>query len=59
MIFDTLNEFYRKIIEPEFRTIRNKLSEHDQKFKDIFDHFDKIYRIKEESLNISHFEPGA
>ena len=42
-MLDTLSEFYGKFIEPEFRSIHNKLDEHDQKFKDILEHFDKIY----------------
>ena len=42
-LFDTLTEFYGKMIEPEFKAIRGKLAEHDQKFKDILEHFDKIY----------------
>ena len=37
-IFDTLTEFYGKMIEPEFRAIRSKLDEHDQRFKDLLDH---------------------
>ncbi len=43
-ILDTLKDFYGKIIEPEFRAIRNKLDEHDQKFRDILEHFDQIYK---------------
>ena len=42
-LFDTLSEFYGKIIQPEFKEIRKKLDEHDQKFRDILDHFDRIY----------------
>ena len=42
-IFDTLSEFYAKFIEPEFRAIHGKLEEHDQKFKDLIEHFGKIY----------------
>ena len=41
---DTLSEFYGKFIEPEFRAIRSKLDEHDQKFRDILYHFDQIYQ---------------
>ena len=43
-VFDTLTEFYGKVIEPEFRAIRTKLDEHDQKFGDIAKHFDQIYQ---------------
>jgi len=42
-IFDTLTEFYGKMIEPEFRAIRSKLDEHDETFRDLLEHFDKIY----------------
>jgi hypothetical protein len=42
-IFDTLSEFYGKIIEPEFKEIRKKLNEHDEKLRDIVEHFDRIY----------------
>ena len=42
-IFDTLTDFYGRMIEPEFRTIRGKLEEHDQTFKDLFQHFGTIY----------------
>ncbi len=42
-ILDTLGEFYGKFIEPEFKAIRGKLDEHDQKFRDILHHFDGIY----------------
>jgi|MudIll2142460700_1097286.scaffolds.fasta_scaffold39512_3 chromosome segregation ATPase len=42
-IFDTLNEFYGRMIGPELGAIRNKLDEHDQRFRDILEHFDKIY----------------
>lgn len=43
-IFDTLTEFYGKVIEPEFKAIRTKLEEHDQKFRDILQHFNEIYK---------------
>jgi len=43
-IFDTLTEFYGKVIELEFRAIRTKLDEHDQKFGDIAKYFDQIYQ---------------
>ena len=53
-LFDTLNEFYGKVIEPEFRAIRTKLDEHDQKFRDLFDHFGQIYR-KFERLETEYY----
>jgi site-specific DNA-adenine methylase len=43
-IFDTLVEFYGKVIEPRFDRIEKKLDEHDQNFRDIFNHFDQIYQ---------------
>jgi chromosome segregation ATPase len=55
-IFDTLSEFYGKIVEPAFKEIRKKLNEHDEKLKDILEHFDKIYtkldRLGTEYLSI-------
>jgi hypothetical protein len=42
-IFDTLSEFYGKVIEPEFKALHTKLDGHDQKFKDLIEHFDRIY----------------
>ena len=41
-IFDTLSEFYGKVIEPRFDRIGKRLDEHDQKFRDILNHFDQI-----------------
>ncbi len=41
-VFDALGEFYGKVIQPEFKAIRTKLEEHDQKFRDILQHFDEI-----------------
>jgi len=43
-VFDALSEFYGKVIEPEFRGIRTKLDEHDEKFRDILQHFDEVYK---------------
>ena len=42
-IFDTLKEFYGKFIEPRFERIDKRLDEHDEKFRDILEHFDRIY----------------
>src|SRR4030067_3826113 len=42
-IFDTLSEFYGKVIEPRFDRIEKRLDEHDKKFRDILNHFDQIY----------------
>jgi len=44
-LFDTLAEFYGKVIEPRFDRIEKRLDEHDQKFQDVFEHFNKIYTI--------------
>jgi chromosome segregation ATPase len=56
-ISDALVDFYGKHIEPEFRAIRTKLGEHDQKFKDLLDHFDRIYtrldRLETEYFSIN------
>jgi len=43
-VFDALSEFYGKVIGPEFSGIRTKLDEHDQKFRDILQHFEEIYK---------------
>ena len=43
-IFDTLTEFYGKVIEPRFDRIEKRLDDHDQKFRDILQHFDEIYK---------------
>jgi hypothetical protein len=43
-IFDTLAEFYGKVIEPRFDRIEKRLDDHDQKFRDILQHFDEIYK---------------
>jgi len=41
-IFEVMTDFYGKMIEPEFKALHKRLDEHDQKFRDIFDHFDRI-----------------
>ncbi|MFB3887583.1 MAG: hypothetical protein ACE144_20375 [Thermodesulfobacteriota bacterium] len=56
-LFDTLTEFYGRMIEPEFKAIRGKLSEHDQKFGDLVEHFDKIYtRLDRLETRRQHFD---
>jgi hypothetical protein len=51
-MFDTLNEFYGKVLEPRFDRIEKRLDGHDQKFQDILNHFDQIYhRLKDLKLN--------
>ena len=37
--------FYEKILEPEFRSIKEKLNEHDDKFNRLFDHFDTFINV--------------
>ncbi len=58
-ILDTLGEFYGKVIEPRFDRIEKRLDGHDQKFKDILEHFDKIYtrldRLETEYYSIGFF----
>ena len=58
-ILDTLGEFYGKVIEPRFDGIEKRLDGHDQKFKDILEHFDKIYtkldRLETEYYSIGFF----
>ena len=39
-ISTALLAFYGKILEPEFRSIKEKLNEHDDKFNRLFDHID-------------------
>lgn len=43
-IVDSLKDFYGTIIEPRFDRIDSRLDEHDQKFQDLLEHFDEIYR---------------
>jgi hypothetical protein len=55
-ILDTLSESYGKFIEPEFRAIQGKLEEHDQNFKDLIEHFDRIYVRLDRLENITFFK---
>ena len=36
--------FYEKVLEPEFRSIEEKLCQHDEKFKQLFDRFDILHQ---------------
>ena len=58
-IFDTLSEFYGKVIEPRFDRIEKRLDEHGQKFRDLVEHFDRIYtkldRLETEYYSIAFF----
>ncbi len=40
---DALSEFYSRVIEPRFDRIEKRLDGHDDKFRDILQHFDGIY----------------
>jgi predicted nucleic acid-binding Zn-ribbon protein len=49
-IFNALSEFYGKVIEPRFDRIEMRLDEHDQKFRDILNHFDEVYKTEYYSI---------
>ena len=57
-IAGTLLDFYHNILQPEFTAIKEKLHEHDEKFRDIIDHFDSLYnrlgRLEDEYLMVMH-----
>jgi len=57
-MLDVLDEFYGKVLEPRFDRIENRLEEHDQKFKDILDHFDTIY-VKPDILETEYHAINA
>ncbi len=48
-----LTAFYGKILEPEFRSIKEKLAEHDDKFASLLDHVDALYERFEKGLTRS------
>jgi predicted nuclease with TOPRIM domain len=56
-IADALMEFYQKILKPEFDFIKGKLIEHDEKFDQVFAHFDTVYhrlgRLEDELIVIN------
>ena len=58
-IFDTLSEFFGKVIELRFDRIEKTLDEHGQKFRDLVEHFDRIYtkldRLETEYYSIGFF----
>ena len=39
-VFDAFNEFYQKVLEPRFDRIEKRLDGHDEKFREILQHFD-------------------
>ena len=41
-ISDILVDFYRKFMEPEFKAIRIKLDEHNQKFRNLIDRIEDL-----------------
>lgn len=43
-VFDVLNEFYGKVLEPRFDRIEKRHDAHDEKFRDILQHFDELYK---------------
>ena len=57
-ISTALLAFYGKVLEPEFRSIKEKQSEHDEKFTRLLDHIDAVYqrleRLEEEYHLIVH-----
>lgn len=40
---DALLDFYQKILKPEFDTIHQKLTEHDERFSEVMGHLDSVY----------------
>lgn len=54
-LFDTLNEFCRKVLEPRFDRIEKRLNEHEQKFRDIFNSLTSFIKGTAKRLgNLSH-----
>ncbi len=57
-ISTALLDFYGKVLEPKFRFLEEKLTEHDDKFALILDHIDALYqrfeRLEEEYRLIVH-----
>jgi predicted nuclease with TOPRIM domain len=40
---NALMDFYQKMLKPEFDAIKEKLTEHDQRFLEMLGHLDSIY----------------
>jgi len=57
-MFDVLNEFYGKVVEPRFDRIEKRLDAHDEKSRDILQHFDELYR-RLERLETAHHAINA
>ncbi|QSV47112.1 hypothetical protein [Geobacter benzoatilyticus] len=55
---ELLIDFYRDYLQPEFAAIREKQAEHDEKFLEVLDHFDSLYkqvgRLEDEYLMLVH-----
>jgi chromosome segregation ATPase len=55
---ELLIDFYRDYLQPEFVAIREKQTEHDEKFLEVLDHFDSLYkqvgRLEDEYLMLVH-----
>lgn len=43
-ISDALTAFYVKVLEPEFRSVKEKQTEHDDRFTRLLDHIDALYQ---------------
>ena len=41
---EALIDFYQKLLKPEIEAIKDKLTGHDEKFIDVIDHFDSLYK---------------
>jgi predicted nuclease with TOPRIM domain len=41
---EALQDFYQKVLHPEFTTLKDKQLEHDNKLLDIIGHFDSLYK---------------
>ena len=55
---EALLDFYKKILKPDFDAIKGKLTEHDERFSEVFGHFDATYhrlgRIEDEQLMMNN-----
>jgi predicted nuclease with TOPRIM domain len=55
---DALLDFYQKILKPEFDVIKEKLSEHGERFSEVMGHLESIYNrlgsLEDEYLMINN-----
>jgi chromosome segregation ATPase len=53
---EALQDFYQRLLHPEFAALKDKQLEHDNKFLDILGHFDSLYkrldRLEDEYFSI-------